>query len=125
MPHLARKVKLHVHKYKKFKQYKNGNAYIFRCMLPNCSHYIPESLLEGKASVCWGCGKEFILGPRAKYSVQPKCKACKRKSNRGNPNWNAQRELPVREIDLSSPTKLSILSQQLANAIERDDDEDD
>lgn len=50
-----------VHKYRKVNIGRKEPYIVYRCMLPDCSHYLPESLIEGKKSICWRCGKEFVM----------------------------------------------------------------
>lgn len=49
----------HIHKYKRIR-FKSGHT-IFRCMLPGCSHFIREELLQGREAICWKCKKAFII----------------------------------------------------------------
>lgn len=51
----------HPHMYKRVKYGDNGRT-IYRCMLPACTHFLPDrSLLLGRRAQCWDCGKEFIV----------------------------------------------------------------
>jgi len=42
-------------------------------MLPNCAHFLREELAEGRASICWRCGIEFILNKRNMIQTKPHC----------------------------------------------------
>ena len=49
----------HIHKYKK--DILGKDYVIYRCVLPGCTHYLPERLIKGKFCVCWRCGEPFII----------------------------------------------------------------
>lgn len=59
----------HLHRYKKVNlSRKPGEKYfVYRCMKPACSHYIPMHLAEGKLCECNRCGDPIILG---KFQLQ-------------------------------------------------------
>jgi hypothetical protein len=63
----------HTHKYKKQKL---GEQIIFRCMLPNCSHYVLAELISGRATICWRCDKETIITPQMAKQTKPHCRDC-------------------------------------------------
>lgn len=70
------KAKRHIHKYARV-----NNAYmrVWRCMLPDCSHYLPnhqEFLLEGKYTMCWKCGNTCIMNPAQMDMDKPLCDEC-------------------------------------------------
>ncbi len=69
----------HVHKLKRLK-YKSGNT-IFFCALPECNFKINPSLALGKRSICWRCGKEFILTEYCLRLAKPHCEKCHRPKN--------------------------------------------
>jgi hypothetical protein len=58
--------KKHTHQYHRISiGYKN----VWACALPNCSHYVPphlEGTMEGKLSICFGCGESFIFDSERK-----------------------------------------------------------
>ncbi len=77
----------HVHTYalykKRSRKHKNPDTgYIpfdrrwFECRAPKCTHYIEASRLVGKASLCNGCGQEFILTRDDLERWEPKCLHC-------------------------------------------------
>jgi hypothetical protein len=74
----------HMHKYERGKL---GDSYeIYRCVLTECTHYIPLSLADGKLSLCWGnCGnavmldKQMINQAKTKRPICDSCKEIKRK----------------------------------------------
>lgn len=73
---MATKAKRHVHKYHKISV---RFADLWACGSPLCSHYIPEhqsELVNGKASICWGCGEMFILNPTNMKNRKPQCDDC-------------------------------------------------
>lgn len=52
---------------------------IYKCMFPDCSHYLNEpELAIGKLSICWGgCGEAVII--QKDMPVKPLCAKCKEK----------------------------------------------
>lgn len=71
----------HVHKYERGRVGKDH--IIYKCMLPNCPHYLPhEYLALGRLCVCWGgCGDAVVI---SKEMVQtemkhPMCDTCRLK----------------------------------------------
>lgn len=46
---------------------------VFKCILPNCTHYIHESLALGMLSICPRCGDEFKLTQKSLLLVKPHC----------------------------------------------------
>lgn len=77
--------KNHVHKYQRVKQKPSGRT-IWKCGLPDCSHYTTPELAVGKKSICWGCEEEFVLTKALmSQKVKPKCNKCRRKSTRTFP----------------------------------------
>jgi protein-arginine kinase activator protein McsA len=67
----------HIHKYQKVKWGKKETE-IFRCMLPDCSHYLHLEMALGKKSICHKCGRTFTLGKGDIIKVRPKCDNCVR-----------------------------------------------
>lgn len=67
----------HIHKYGKVIPNKdNPDWVIYKCHLPGCSHYQHGDFVLGKESLCWLCGKAFIMGPRHLLR-KPECNICK------------------------------------------------
>lgn len=74
---MSTKAKRHVHKYHKVDM---GFSSVWACALPDCSHYMPkhmENTIEGKFSLCWGCGEKFILDVDAMKLTKPMCFNCR------------------------------------------------
>lgn len=65
----------HIHKYKRAELGNNGYV-IYRCMLPNCSHYLAQHLAVGRSSICWKCGDEFTMTMTSVKRSKPKCLEC-------------------------------------------------
>lgn len=63
----------HTHRYEKI----DGTWY---CGHPHCSHYVPRNIrggdVKGRASMCWECGREFILIEALMQRNKPLCKEC-------------------------------------------------
>ncbi len=64
---MSRRIYDHVHKYKKVPY---GKGVIYRCAVPRCTHFVYPALLYGRESVCWKCGKAFVIN-RNNTSVYP------------------------------------------------------
>src|SRR5271169_1268254 len=69
----------HVHKYIR-KTVGRNNFPIYRCILPDCSHFLQSALVEGRKSLCYFCDKEFIINRKqvARGIAKPQC-GCKNK----------------------------------------------
>ena len=49
------------HKYEKAFYGKNDTV-IYRCVLPNCPHFLNPTLVPGRISLCWGtCNGEVMI----------------------------------------------------------------
>jgi hypothetical protein len=73
----------HLHRYKKINLGENGKDYfVYKCMKPACSHYIPINLAEGKLCECNKCGEPMILSKAilthssGKPMTKPHCGSC-------------------------------------------------
>lgn len=82
----------HVHKYKKVDiGAKNGpndrkEFIVFKCMLPDCTHYIEQALAEGKFCLCNRCGELMTLTKAAMQLVKPHCISCTQHKHKPLPN---------------------------------------
>lgn len=72
---MARTKYSHIHKYKKILWGKSETP-VWRCMLDNCPHYLHAGHIEGKRSICWKCGRPFIIDRTILNRVRPKCSSC-------------------------------------------------
>jgi hypothetical protein len=63
----------HIHKYER-KQL--GNHTVFKCMIPDCPHYIRRELAENKISQCWRCNEAFLMTKQSLKLVKPHCEKC-------------------------------------------------
>ena len=73
--------KRHTHKYQKIDL---SFVKTWACALPDCTHYMPkhmERMVEGKASICWECEKEFVLDRIALTMDRPTCLECRNPLN--------------------------------------------
>lgn len=64
--------KQHTHKYFKFDE-------LWHCGLPDCTHFMPKNVagqVEGKYTLCWECGAQFILDRGAMERDKPICARC-------------------------------------------------
>ena len=65
----------HIHRYVKATLGRNKWP-IYKCDLPDCSHYISAELVEGKFSICHRCGERFILTAALLKLANPHCLRC-------------------------------------------------
>lgn len=75
---MATKAKRHIHKYARV-PFTYGSK-VWACRLPDCNHYMPkhlEATVEGKSSICWQCGNDFILDIESMDEDTPRCKKCR------------------------------------------------
>ena len=90
------------HKYKRKWIGKNKDYEVYACVLPNCSHYITPTLLEGKEFICWRCGNVVVATVNTRMLAKPHCKACtKTKSDEPAIKTNFKKKGHLPEIDLS------------------------
>ena len=75
---------IHVHKYKKSNIAKKGNKKyeVWKCQLPNCTHYLTKSHVVGRLSLCWVCGDTCIVRRENDGAVRakPHCPNCTKKA---------------------------------------------
>jgi hypothetical protein len=55
---------------------KVGGYPIYRCVLPDCPHYVPMMMAVGRKSICWKCGNEMVLTIRNIKTKKPKHREC-------------------------------------------------
>ncbi len=65
----------HTHRYERVDIGVTKEYFVYRCTLPDCSHYLPEALVVGKKSKCWRCGEEFVLTKNLLFK-KPHCENC-------------------------------------------------
>lgn len=72
---MAKKVHKGAHKYRRTKLSPSTDTVIYRCVLPDCSHYILPHLLKGKKSICWRCRPEheFVIEREHQNMAKPHC----------------------------------------------------
>jgi len=85
---MSKKHKHKVHKYMRV-EWGKKNSVIWRCVLPDCSHYVSEGFALNRASLCWLCGEEFILTTKKLARKKPKCDACQ--SRHSSQPWKETR----------------------------------
>ena len=72
--------KKHTHKYMKV-TFSSGFT-VFKCMWPDCAHYVREELAEGRESVCWRCQDIMVLNTANMTLKKPHHLLCTRKYNK-------------------------------------------
>ena len=84
----------HYHKYKYVNLTRNPKKepyHVYKCVLPNCSHYIRMELIDGKEAMCYKCDDIFtIREARIKKGkqiyVKLHCENCVQNSGRRTPD---------------------------------------
>lgn len=67
----------HVHKWGAApKQQRKFGERVYICKDPDCYAKFKAEMLIGKRSICFACGKEFILTRENLLTAQPKCLNC-------------------------------------------------
>lgn len=74
----------HIHRYKKVNLARRGNPsyFVYKCVKPVCSHYIPIELSEGKLCECDRCNEPMTIskitlrGNAGKPMAKPHCLNC-------------------------------------------------
>lgn len=68
----------HVHRYKRVDLSANKDKpyIVLKCSLPDCSHYVPEKMAEGRECICNFCENRFVLTKKNMMRSKPHC-GCK------------------------------------------------
>lgn len=71
----------HVHAYHRKKL---GKSTIYKCMLPDCNHFIQKDLIEGRKCICSRCFFPFVITKKIlkNCGAKPHCEECYGLSNR-------------------------------------------
>jgi|SRR5215471_17894899 len=81
----------HIHRYKKvnLSRDKDKPYFVYKCVKPMCTHYVPVELAEGKLCECCRCqepmiiNKQVLVGNAGKPLTNPHCSDCvKRKKEK-------------------------------------------
>lgn len=48
----------HIHQYKRVKV---KDSTVYRCILPNCAHYIGKAFIINRVAKCPYCGNEYLI----------------------------------------------------------------
>lgn len=72
----------HTHKYVRTEL--SPTYLVYKCVLPNCTHYLPTKLVIGRMSICWNCGVPFQIVARGTRPLKKKfiCDNCWEQKNR-------------------------------------------
>jgi hypothetical protein len=81
---MSNKISNHLHKYKKVNLSRNKEEpyFVYKCMKPTCSHYLPLNVAEGKLCECNRCGEPMLItkatlhGSSNRAMTKPHCKTC-------------------------------------------------
>jgi len=68
----------HAHTYERMKKPKNE---YYRCIHPDCNHYIHKEFMRGKRATCI-CGNEYFISLTSLALKLPHCEFCGRKPKR-------------------------------------------
>ena len=90
----------HLHTYERIK----GRPEYFRCIHPECNHYIHRDLLPNKLAMC-KCNTEFILTPQQLKLKSPHCDDCTN-PKRGR---KSTREKSIVEILVTDPNLKDVI----------------
>lgn len=83
----------HLHLYKKINlsQTRGKDYPVYKCMKPDCSHYLPIILAEGKLCECNRCGEPMVITRHtltcmsgSKPMAKPHCPNCTKSKKRDN-----------------------------------------
>lgn len=55
---------------------------VYKCVKPNCPHWIRQELVAGKVTECWRCGQEVVMTKPMAKQKKPHCLNCTRPYNR-------------------------------------------
>jgi hypothetical protein len=72
-------MKKHTHKYERTELGSKGYT-VYKCMIPDCPHFIEPRLVVGRLSICHGCDGELILTKtmiNIEQIKRPVCEECK------------------------------------------------
>jgi len=76
MPRKKTQSQNHIHRYEKVYLGKKRDYEVFRCNLPNCTHYLRKELVKDKISLCNRCGEPMVMDTRAMQLMKPHCVPC-------------------------------------------------
>jgi hypothetical protein len=51
---------------------------IFRCILPDCNHYVSRNNALGMKTICWRCGEEMIMKVYHLKETKPHHRECRK-----------------------------------------------
>jgi formylmethanofuran dehydrogenase subunit E len=69
----------HLHKYRKVNLTVNPTKapyWVFKCTLPDCTHYLREDMVEGKMVICNVCDEPMLMTRAAMLLARPHCINC-------------------------------------------------
>lgn len=72
---MSRKKHQGPHKYQRIKWGKNETI-VWRCVLPECTHYVQDKFIFGKNTVCWNCGATCSMDALRCTRARPTCNNC-------------------------------------------------
>jgi hypothetical protein len=101
----------HIHQYERRDIGKKAPYYVYKCVLPNCPHYISEQLVVGRLSICHYCSEPFEVKQSDLRLVKPHCENCVNEIARSN-------ALKRRNIQSQEPVAQG-LGEALLDSIER------
>ena len=51
---------------------------VFKCMIPNCTHFISKDLVIGRKSICWKCNEPVVLNTENTRLKKPTHVECRK-----------------------------------------------
>jgi hypothetical protein len=70
-------MKKHTHKYE-LTEFGNKGYLVYKCILTDCPHFIPQKLALGRLSLCHGCDNEVMITRNMIWEKRkrPMCERC-------------------------------------------------
>jgi len=95
-------IKEHTHKFRRH-TYETGSK-IYFCTLPKCNKKIKVGLALGKESICWRCGKEFVMNEYSVRLAKPHCEDCHKSKVESNGDIHIERTV-IPDFKSTLPTE--------------------
>jgi len=104
----------HLHQYKKV--YLGGTkskpkGMVYRCMLPDCPHFLQPSMVPGRYAECRACGRKFIVTKELLYDKVFITCGCT-KGKREEPEEMEEKK-PVNLLDIRETDSTAALLEKL------------
>lgn len=104
--------------------FKQSGTEIFRCILPNCAHFLYEPMIVGRISLCNRCGESYEITPKSTRAKKMHCEACSRdrynrvKVNKLEIPTSIDRDLDKLLYDIEEANELTELGNEVISGDE-------